>query len=111
MNPSVVFITGGLSGIGRADTVAFAKKGAKVAVAGRRDDPRKALVKELRSLGSEADFISADVRKDGGACQRDRLHRVGRSFVPQRPHPQRRWRQEPVTCQGAEQTRAPTFIS
>ena len=35
-----------------------------------------------------------------GACQRDRLHRVGRSFVHQRAHPQRRWRQEPLTRQG-----------
>ena len=31
-------------------------------------------------------------RPHGRACQRDRLHRVGRSFVRQRPHPQRRWR-------------------
>ena len=33
-------------------------------VAGRRDDVGKALVKELRSLGSEAEFIKADVRKE-----------------------------------------------
>ena len=58
-------ITGALTGIGRAAAVAFAKKGAKVAVAGRRDEAGKALVKELRSLGSEAEFINADVRKEG----------------------------------------------
>src|SRR6478672_4199194 len=64
MSNPVVLITGGLSGIGRAAAVAFAKKGAKVVVAGRRDDAGKALAKELRSLGSEAEFINADVRKD-----------------------------------------------
>jgi NAD(P)-dependent dehydrogenase (short-subunit alcohol dehydrogenase family) len=47
MNNSVVLITGGLTGIGRAAAVAFARKGAKVVVAGRRDEVGKALVKEL----------------------------------------------------------------
>src|SRR6266851_733388 len=64
MSPQVVLITGGLTGIGRAAAVAFAKKGAKVVVAGRRDEAGKALVKELRSFGSEAEFINADVRKE-----------------------------------------------
>ena len=64
MNNPVVLVTGGLSGIGRAAAIAFAKKGAKVVVAGRHDDAGKALVKELRSLGSEAEFINADVRKE-----------------------------------------------
>jgi len=64
MSSQVVLITGGLTGIGRAAAVAFAKKGAKVVVAGRRDEVGKALVKELRSLGSEAEFINADVRKE-----------------------------------------------
>ena len=64
MSNPVVLITGGLSGIGRAAAIAFAKKGAKVVVAGRRDDAGKALVEELRSLGSEAEFINADVRKE-----------------------------------------------
>jgi NAD(P)-dependent dehydrogenase (short-subunit alcohol dehydrogenase family) len=64
MNKQVVLITGALTGIGRAAAVAFAKKGAKVVVSGRRDEAGKALVEELRSLGSEAEFINADVRKE-----------------------------------------------
>src|SRR5467141_4333310 len=64
MSNPVVLITGGLTGIGRAAAVAFAKKGAKVVVAGRRDEVGKELVKELRSLGTEAEFINADVRKE-----------------------------------------------
>jgi NAD(P)-dependent dehydrogenase (short-subunit alcohol dehydrogenase family) len=64
MNNSVVLITGALTGIGRAAAVAFAKNGAKVVVAGRHDDAGNALAKELRSLGTEAEFIKADVRKE-----------------------------------------------
>jgi NAD(P)-dependent dehydrogenase (short-subunit alcohol dehydrogenase family) len=64
MNKPVVLITGALSGIGRAAAVAFAKKGANVVVAGRRDDAGNALVEELRALDAEAEFINADVRKE-----------------------------------------------
>jgi NAD(P)-dependent dehydrogenase (short-subunit alcohol dehydrogenase family) len=64
MNNPVVLITGALTGIGRAAAVAFARKGAKLVVSGRRDEAGKALAKELRSLGSEAEFINADVRKE-----------------------------------------------
>src|SRR3979490_2486359 len=64
MDKPVVLITGGLTGIGRPPAVACARKGAKVVVAGRRDEAGKALVKELRSFGSEAEFIRADVRQE-----------------------------------------------
>ncbi len=64
MNTQVVLVTGGLAGIGRATAVAFAKKGAKVVVAGRREDAGQEVVKELRSYSSEAEFTLADVRKE-----------------------------------------------
>jgi NAD(P)-dependent dehydrogenase (short-subunit alcohol dehydrogenase family) len=64
MSSQVVLITGALTGIGRAAAVAFAKRGAKVVVAGRRDAAGKELVKELRALGTEAEFINTDVRND-----------------------------------------------
>jgi NAD(P)-dependent dehydrogenase (short-subunit alcohol dehydrogenase family) len=64
VSTQVVLITGGLTGIGRAAAVAFAKKGAKVVVSGRRDEAGTALAEELRSFGSEAEFINADVRKE-----------------------------------------------
>ena len=62
-NNSVVLITGGLTGIGRAAAVAFAKR-ARRSSSGRRDEVGLALAKELRALGAEAEFINADMRKD-----------------------------------------------
>src|SRR4051794_28688067 len=64
MSNPVVLITGGITGIGRAAAIAFAKRGAKVVVAGRRDEAGKTLAKELRGLGAEAEFINADGRKE-----------------------------------------------
>src|ERR1700726_3584374 len=65
MSNPVVLITGALTGIGRAAAVAFAKRGAKVVIAGRRDELGKAVAEELSNFGSEAEFINADVRKEG----------------------------------------------
>jgi NAD(P)-dependent dehydrogenase (short-subunit alcohol dehydrogenase family) len=64
MDNPVVLITGALTGIGRAAAIAFARKGATVVVAGRRDEAGKALAEELRALGAEAEFINADVRSE-----------------------------------------------
>jgi NAD(P)-dependent dehydrogenase (short-subunit alcohol dehydrogenase family) len=64
MSNPVVLITGALTGIGRATAVAFAKEGARVVVAGRREDAGQELTTELRGLGAEAEFIRADVRHE-----------------------------------------------
>jgi NAD(P)-dependent dehydrogenase (short-subunit alcohol dehydrogenase family) len=64
MNPQVVLITGGLTGIGRATALAFAQEGAHVVVSGRRDEEGQKLVSEIRRKGAEAEFIRADVRRE-----------------------------------------------
>src|SRR5580704_5709730 len=64
MSNPVVLITGGLTGIGRATAIAFAKEGAQLVVAGRREDAGRQLATELRGLGAEAEFIRADVRHE-----------------------------------------------
>jgi NAD(P)-dependent dehydrogenase (short-subunit alcohol dehydrogenase family) len=64
MNTQVVLITGGLTGIGRATALAFAKEGAQVVVSGRRDEEGQKLVTEIRKAGAEAEFIRADVRRE-----------------------------------------------
>jgi NAD(P)-dependent dehydrogenase (short-subunit alcohol dehydrogenase family) len=64
MSTQVVLITGGLTGIGRATAIAFAGEGARVVASGRREAEGKALEAELRSLGAEAAFIRADVRRE-----------------------------------------------
>jgi NAD(P)-dependent dehydrogenase (short-subunit alcohol dehydrogenase family) len=64
MSNQVVLITGALTGIGRAAAIAFASKGARVVVSGRRDEVGQALARELQALGMEAEFINADVRKE-----------------------------------------------
>ncbi|MDX6351686.1 MAG: hypothetical protein QOF84_6476 [Streptomyces sp.] len=64
MDQPVVLITGALTGIGRAAAVAFAQRGANVVVTGRRDQAGKELAEELRALGTEAEFINADVRNE-----------------------------------------------
>jgi NAD(P)-dependent dehydrogenase (short-subunit alcohol dehydrogenase family) len=64
MNTSVVLITGGLTRIGRAAALAFAKAGHRIVVSGRRQDAGQALIGELRSLGADAEFVQADVRNE-----------------------------------------------
>ena len=64
MDHPVVLITGALTGIARATALAYAHKGARVVVSGRRDQAGAELAAELRAAGAEAEFIRADVRHE-----------------------------------------------
>ncbi len=64
MSTPVVLITGALTGIGRATAIAFAKEGARLVVSGRNEAEGKALAAELRGLGTQAEFVVADVRHE-----------------------------------------------
>src|SRR5258708_30847791 len=64
MNLRVVLITVALTGIGLATSLAFAKDGARIVVAGRRDEAGQNLVAELRRLDAEAEYVKADVRHE-----------------------------------------------
>src|ERR1700736_406941 len=64
MHRPVILITGALTGIGRATALAFAKEGARIVVAGRRDEAGQNLVAEIRRLDAEAEYVNADVRHE-----------------------------------------------
>ncbi len=57
----VAIITGTTSGIGRATAVLFAKEGAQVVAAGRRENLGKELVDEIKGNGGKAVFVKTDV--------------------------------------------------
>lgn len=59
----VAIVTGGTSGIGRDAAVLFAKSGAKVVVAGRREAEGKEVVDAIRAGGGEGLFVKTDVSK------------------------------------------------
>ncbi len=64
MSNAVVLITGALTGIGRATALAFAREGASIVVSGRHDEAGHELVSALRSLGVQAEYLAADVRRE-----------------------------------------------
>jgi NAD(P)-dependent dehydrogenase (short-subunit alcohol dehydrogenase family) len=58
----VAVVTGGTSGLGRAGAIRFAREGARVAVASRREDEGEKVVAEINEHGGEATFVRTDVR-------------------------------------------------
>jgi NAD(P)-dependent dehydrogenase (short-subunit alcohol dehydrogenase family) len=59
----VALVTGGTTGIGRDTAVGFAKAGAKVVVAGRREPEGEETVELIRAAGGESLFVKVDVSK------------------------------------------------
>jgi NAD(P)-dependent dehydrogenase (short-subunit alcohol dehydrogenase family) len=57
----VAVVTGGTSGIGRDAAILFAKQGAKVVVAGRREAEGKETLDLVRAAGGEGLFVKTDV--------------------------------------------------
>ena len=57
-------VTGGASGIGRATALAFAREGARVAVADILEDAAQNTVSEIKAMGGQALAIGCDVTDD-----------------------------------------------
>jgi len=60
-----VIVTGASSGIGRAIAIEFARRGARLALASRREDELDTLASEVRSFGAPAIAIPIDVTANG----------------------------------------------
>jgi NAD(P)-dependent dehydrogenase (short-subunit alcohol dehydrogenase family) len=76
----VAIVTGGTSGIGRDTAILFAKEGAKVVVAGRRQAEGQETLDLIRAAGGDGIFVQTDVSKtaDVQALVQKTIERFGR---------------------------------
>jgi len=79
----VGLVTGGTSGIGRDSAVLFAKAGAKVVVAGRREVEGKETIDLVRGVGGKGLFVKADVSNAGEVEElvKETVETFGRLYV------------------------------
>jgi NAD(P)-dependent dehydrogenase (short-subunit alcohol dehydrogenase family) len=79
----VAIVTGGTSGIGRDTAVLFAKAGAKVVVAGRREAEGQETIDLIRAAGGDGLFVTTDVSRaaDVRALVQKTVEKFGRLDV------------------------------
>lgn len=83
LTDKVALITGASSGIGAAAARVFAREGARVVLAARREDKLKAVVAALREQGAEAEYVVTDItrREDTRAAVARAVETYGRLDV------------------------------
>lgn len=57
-----IFLTGGGTGLGRSMALHFASLGARMFIAGRREEPLQQVCREIQGAGGEAGYATCDVR-------------------------------------------------
>src|SRR3972149_7354699 len=79
LRDKIALITGGGTGIGKATALLFAREGALVAVAGRRETILGETINEIQKNGGKAVYIVSDISKvsDTERIVKETVHKFG----------------------------------